>query len=145
MGTHDKSKAAPTHRRYGLIAAHNPQTGEMKYFISNAPANASLDAMLQAAFSRGHIEKWFERARQQAGFGAFEVRTDMSLIRHWLCSRPAMLFSAEQTHRFREKNSEDHPGASGAGCRGHRVENLATQPVRVREPDRKIERLATPQ
>jgi hypothetical protein len=86
MGTHDKSKAAPTHRRYGLIAAHNPQTGEMKYFISNAPANASLDAMLQAAFSRGHIEKWFERARQQAGFGAFEVRTDTSLIRHWLCS-----------------------------------------------------------
>jgi SRSO17 transposase len=100
--THEGSKAVPTDGQYWLIAAHNPQTGEMKYFVSNASANASVDAMLQAAFSRWHIEKWFERARQKAGFGAFEVRTYTSLIRHWLCSRLAMLFLAEQTPRLRE-------------------------------------------
>jgi len=84
--------------------------GELKYFISNAPANASLESMLKAAFARWHIEKWFERAKQLAGFGAFEVRNHTSLIRHWLCSRLAMLFLAEQTHRLRGEKSEDHIG-----------------------------------
>ena len=106
--THEKTVPQPTDRRYWLIAAKQPRTGEMKYFISNAAGNASLAAMLQAAFARWHIEKWFERAKQQAGFGAFEVRTYTSLIRHWLCSRLAMLFLAEQTHRLRGEKSEDH-------------------------------------
>jgi hypothetical protein len=29
-----------------------------------------------------HVEKWFERAKQETGFGDFEVRTYRSLIRH---------------------------------------------------------------
>ena len=47
--------------------------------------------------------------------GAFEVRTYCSLIRHWLCSRIAMLFLAEQTQRLRGEKSTDHAGASGEG------------------------------
>jgi len=105
----------PTDRRYWLIAAKHPTTGEMKYFISNASADASLKPMLQAAFARWHIEKWFERAKQQAGLGAFEVRNYTSLIRHWLCSRLAMLFLAEQTHRLRGEKSADHVGAGRRG------------------------------
>jgi len=111
--TREDRVGQPTDRQYWLIAAKHPTTGEMKYFISNAPANAPLEAMLQAAFARWHIEKWFERAKQQAGFGAFEVRTYTSLIRHWLCSRLAMLFIAEQTHRLRGEKSADH---IRAGC-----------------------------
>ena len=124
---HEKSQAQPTDRKYWLIAAHQPATGEMKYFISNASANASLKAMLQAAFARWHIEKWFERAKQEAGFGAFEVRTYQSLIRHWLCSRLAMLFLAEQTHRLRGEKWADHVGAGGAGGADAGVEALASQ------------------
>ena len=106
--TREDRVGQPTDRQYWLIAAKHPSTGEIKYFISNADANASLAAMLQAAFARWQIEKWFERAKQEAGFGAFEVRTYTSLIRHWLCSRLAMLFMAEQTHRLRKKKSADH-------------------------------------
>lgn len=102
----------PTDRRYWLIVAHNPQTKEVKYFVSNAAAHASCQDMLRAAFARWHVEKWFERAKQQCGFGAFEVRTYTSLIRHWLCSSLAMLFLAEQTTRLREKKSADHLRAS---------------------------------
>ena len=117
--THDpRGQAVPTDRRYWLIAAWNPRTGEMKYLISNAGAKASLASMLHAAFSRWQIEKWFERAKQEAGLGAFEVRTYQSLIRHWLCSRLAMLFLAEQTLRLRGEKSADHVRAGGA-CREH--------------------------
>lgn len=104
-----------TDRKYWLIVARHPATGEIKYFVSNAPASASLKEMLTAAFARWHVEKWFERAKQETGFGDFEVRTYTSLIRHWLCSRMAMYFLAEQTQRLRGEKSADHAGASGRG------------------------------
>lgn len=125
--THEMSHAQPTDRKYWLIAVHQPETGEMKYFVSNAPGNASLKPMLQAAFARWHIEKWFERAKQAVGFGAFEVRTYQSLIRHWLCSRLAMLFLAEQTLRLRGEKWADHTGAGGAGGADAGMESLASE------------------
>ncbi len=73
----------PTDRKYWLIVAQNVQTGETKYFISNAPCKESLTTLMEVAFSRWQVEKWFERAKQECGFGAFEVRTYTSLIRHW--------------------------------------------------------------
>ena len=103
----------PTDRLYWLIVARNTRTGEIKYFVSNAPGNASLKEMMRAGFARWHVEKWFERAKQEAGFGAFEVRTYTSLIRHWLCSRIAMYFLAAQTQRLRGEKPEDH---TGTGC-----------------------------
>jgi len=102
----------PTDRQYWLIVARNPATSEYKYFVSNAAASVSLIAMLRVSFARWHVEKWFERAKQEAGFGAFEVRTYTSLIRHWLCSCMVMYFLASQTQRLRGEKSADHPGAS---------------------------------
>lgn len=119
----------PTDRRYWLIAARNPQTGEMKYFVSNAPKRVCLREMLQAAFGRWHVEKWFERAKQECGFGAFEVRTYPGLMRHWLCSGMAMYFLAAQTQRLRGEKCEDHVRAGGRGGqlagRGHGEPQLA--------------------
>ena len=109
------SPSRPTDRQYWLIVARNPQTKEYKYFVSNAPKTARLEEMLEAGFARWHVEKWFERAKQETGLGAFEVRTYQSLIRHWLCSRMAMYFLATQTERLRGEKSTDHAGASGGG------------------------------
>lgn len=103
----------PSDRRYWLIVAESPETGEIKYFLSNAPASAAVPELLRVAFARWHIEKWFERAKQETGFGAFEVRTYDGLIRHWLCSRLAMYFLAASTQCLREKKSADHLGAGG--------------------------------
>ena len=105
----------PTDRQYWLIVARNPATKEIKYFVSNAPADAKLEEMLEVAFARWHVEKWFERAKQEAGLGAFEVRTYTSLIRHWFCSRMVMYFLAAQTQRLRGEKSADHAGAGGRG------------------------------
>ena len=105
----------PTDRTYWLVVAHNRQTDETKYFISNAPAKEKIETLLEIAFSRWQVEKWFERAKQECGFGAFEVRTYTSLIRHWLASRLAMYFLADQTTRLRGEKSADHPG-TGSRC-----------------------------
>lgn len=105
----------PTDREYWLIVAKNVATRETKYFVSNAAGGACWKEMMTAAFARWHVEMWFERAKQETGFGAFEVRTYTGLIRHWLCSRMAMYFLAEQTERLRGEKSADHIGAGGRG------------------------------
>ena len=125
---HQDGKAycpVPTDRTYWLIIAHNRQTGEVKYFVSNASAKETLETLMEIAFSRWHVEKWFERAKQECGFGAFEVRTYTSLIRHWLASRLAMYFLADQTTRLRGEKSEDHVGTGGRCSEYAGVEAMA--------------------
>ncbi len=114
----------PTDRQYWLIVARSPDTKEYKYFVSNAPKKAKLDEMLRAAFARWQVEMWFGRAKQETGFGAFEMRTYQSLIRHWLCSRMAMYFLVDQTERLRGEKSADHPGAGGGGGQRAGIEGL---------------------
>ena len=119
----------PTDRTYWLIVANNTKTGETKYFVSNAPVKEKLEVLLETAFARWHVEKWFERAKQECGFGAFEVRTYTSLIRHWLASRLAMYFLTDQTHRLRGGKSADNAGTSRR-CREYAgLENLADLPA----------------
>lgn len=103
--------STPTDRRYWLIVAKNPGSGETKYFLSNAPENAEPAEMLRAAFARWRVEKWFERAKQEVGFGDFEVRKYVALWRHWLCCRLAMYFLAAHTSELRGKKPTDHAGA----------------------------------
>ncbi|MEK7731758.1 MAG: transposase, partial [Planctomycetota bacterium] len=116
----------PTDRQYALIVARKVDTGEIKYFISNAAARVPLNDLLSAAFARWQIELWFHRAKQEAGLGAFEVRTYRSLLRHWFCSRLAMYFLAAQTQRLRGEKSGDHAGTGGGGDQRPGLDDLAT-------------------
>ena len=137
-------KNVPTDRRYWLIVAQSLQTGEIKYFLSNAPESVLAIDLLRVAFGRWHIEKWFERAKQETGFGAFEVRTYDGLIRHWLCSGVAMSFLAKQTKKLRGEKSADNPRTGGNGCKhaGRKgLENLAAI-VGGDRPDQSISPIA---
>ena len=111
----DHPVPVPTDRTYWLIVARQPTTGEVKYFVSNAPLSTPVDALLRVAFSRWQVEQWFHRAKQETGLGAFEVRTYKSLMRHWLICRIAMFFLARETRRFRKKKSTDYAGTSRGG------------------------------
>jgi len=133
-----KGKSVPTDRRYWLIVAESVATGERKYFVSNAVENANVRKLLYVAFSRWRIEKWFERGKQEAGFGAFEVRNYTSLIRHWLSSRIAMYFLASETQRLRGEKSADHAGASRRRDEPAGREDLADMAAIVRGADAQL-------
>lgn len=105
--------SCPTDRQYWLLVIRNVKSSEVKYLISNAAGGANWKQMMRATFARWHVEKWFERAKQEAGFGAFEVRRYTGLMRHWFCATVAMYFLAAQTQRLRGEKRTDHAGAGG--------------------------------
>lgn len=123
---------------YWLIVMRQPATGEVKYVISNAAEGASVEELIRILLSRWHVEKWFERAKQEAGLGAFEVRTYKSLIRHWLCVRIAMCFLSEQTTRLRGEKSKDHLRAGEPGRGDPGGENLETQLAGLERTDQAL-------
>ena len=110
----------PTDRTYWLVVARNVGSGEVKYFVSNAPPGTSLKLLLRVAFSRWGIEHVFRVAKTEIGFDHFEGRSYVGLMRHMTLCQLVMLFLAEQTTRLRGEK----PGAVGAddGADGAGVE-----------------------
>ena len=86
-----------------LIVARNVLTGEMKYFLSNAPEDTPAEVLLHVAFSRWHIERVFEQAKGQVGLDHFEVRHYLPLMRHLILSMVSLLFLVQETQRLRGK------------------------------------------
>jgi SRSO17 transposase len=102
-------------REYWLIVAKNVATGEIKYFISNAPPRMTLKRMLEAAFSRWGIEHLFRVAKTEIGLGHYEGRRYRGWIRHMMLCQLVLLFVAEQTERLRGEKSAGDQGAGVAG------------------------------
>ena len=53
---HLQRDGRPTDRTYWLIVARNVETGETKYFVSNAPPRTALLTLLKVAFCRWGVE-----------------------------------------------------------------------------------------
>jgi SRSO17 transposase len=98
-------------RTYWLIVARNLTTGEVKYFISNAPADMPVEKLLRVAFSRWNVEHTFRVAKSEVGFGHFEGRSYVALMRHMIMCLVVMGFVAEHTDRLRGEKPGDHDGA----------------------------------
>jgi SRSO17 transposase len=98
-----------------LLVAGNMETGELKYFYSNAPMEIALSKVVCVAFSRSHIEQLFEEGKQAVGLDAFEVRTYRSVQRHLVLSMLSVYFLSEQTTRLRGEKPlvEPVPGPGG--------------------------------
>jgi SRSO17 transposase len=61
-----------SNQTYWLIWARNPVTGEEKFFLSNAPAQASLKTLMRVAFSRWNVEHTFRVSKSELGFTHYE-------------------------------------------------------------------------
>lgn len=101
-----------------LIIAHNVLTGEVKYFLSNAPQQTPREEILHVAFSRAQIERLFEDAKGQVGWNQSEVRKYQPLMRHLILSMVSLLFLMRETDRPRKKKLtvECAPHPSSPGC-----------------------------
>jgi SRSO17 transposase len=105
----------PTARTYWLIVARNVATGEVKYFVSNAPPETPLEKLLRVAFRRWNVEHAIRVSKTEIGFGHFEGRNYVALMRHLILCLLVMGFVADQTDRLRGEKSGDHVGAGVPG------------------------------
>jgi SRSO17 transposase len=124
--------------RHRLILARNRQTGEKKYFLTNAPRRIGLRRVLLAAFVRWHVEHVFRVAKSEVGLTHFEGRSYVSLKRHWALCLVALAFVSLHTTQLRGEKSADHPGTSlpGPGPRLSEVPEPPTSHERNRVPGR---------
>jgi len=107
-------------RRYHLLAARDvldPST--VKYFISNASPETSVQTLLLVAFSRWHVERCFEDDKGEIGLDHYEGRRYPGLKRHLILSAVSHLFLAQVQQDLVEKKPR-LDGLPGAHRRGER-------------------------
>ncbi len=101
-----------------LIVTRHPLTGEIKYFVSNAPPGVRLEEILRVAFTRWRIERCFEDHKGEVGMSHFEGRSYLGLMRHLTLTAVSFLFLARVRARWKAQRGEgsapdDLPGSSG--------------------------------
>jgi hypothetical protein len=96
----------PTRPHHLLVAYNVREPEKIKYFISNAPENTTVETLLLVAFSRWKIERMFEDGKGELGMDHFEVRKFQSIRRHLILSCVSYLFLAE----FHRANRGEKPG-----------------------------------
>jgi SRSO17 transposase len=101
-----------------LLVCYHPFTGEIKYFLSNAPADTPVKKLLRVAFGRWRIERCFEDGKGEVGLDHWEGRRWLGLKRHLILTTVSYLFLAKACQRLRgEKSGMDRlPGACGCRC-----------------------------
>jgi SRSO17 transposase len=103
---------------YHLLVCYHPFTSEIKYFLSNAPADAPVKKLLRVAFGRWCIERCFEDSKGEVGLDHWEGRRWIGLKRHLILTTVSYLFLTKACQRLRgEKSGLDRlPGARGHRC-----------------------------
>lgn len=159
------SKEGWSARAYWLIWASNDETGEEKFFLSNAAAGTPVAVLVRVAFRRACVEHCFRVCKSELGFAHFEGRNYKALMRHLSLCLLALGFVAEHTQRLRgEKSGADDgaglPGAARAepglaaaaagddrpGLRaGHHRVSPGPQPGRARVEEEKDPRRPDPE
>ena len=111
----------PGMRMHLIVARNATNPEEIKYFVSNAPEDTSVEVLLLVAFSRWRVERCFEDQKQEVGLDQWEGRRWLGLKRHLIITAVSYLFLSRIRKQFGEKKSRPHglPSAyrgSGTGA-----------------------------
>ena len=101
--------------RHRLLVARNRETGEVKYFITNARPGVGLGAVLAAAFARWQVEHVIRVAKSEVGLTHYEGRHYLGLMRHLILCTLVLGFVAVHTERLRGEKPGPDPGAGVPG------------------------------
>lgn len=86
-----------------LILRRDPETGEQKAFVSNAPASVTSTRLVALSGMRWPIEQIFEVAKQQLGMGDYEVRSWPGWHHHMTLVILAHFFLVRLQRRLKKK------------------------------------------
>jgi SRSO17 transposase len=104
----DDRKAA---KQRWLYLRKDPKTHEIKYCISNAPAETSLKEMIRVCVLRWPIEQSFQEGKSELGMGDYEHRSWPAWHRHMTFVFLAQLFLL-RIRGLLKKNTRSHFAAN---------------------------------
>jgi SRSO17 transposase len=116
MITVKNENGLPGMRMHLVVARNALKPEEIKFFLSNAAPEVSVQTLLLVAFSRWRVERCFEDQKQEVGLDQWEGRRWLGLKRHLILTSVSYLFLARVRKNQREKKSGPH-GVPGS-CRG---------------------------
>ena len=87
-----------------VVFRRNVETGVIKYFLSNAPADTPLSTLIRIAGLRWPIETCFEEGKQHLGMGDYEVRTWTGWHHHMTLCLLAHHFLVQAQQRLKKKH-----------------------------------------
>ena len=110
-------KGLPGMRLHLVVARNALNPEEVKFFLSNAAEETSVQTLLLVAFSRWRVERCFEDQKQEVGLDQWEGRRWLGLKRHLILTSVSYLFLARVRKKRRGEKSgpDDLPGAC-CGC-----------------------------
>jgi SRSO17 transposase len=86
-----------------LILRRNPSTGEVKYFLSNAPLQTQLVTFAWVSGMRWPIETCFEEGKQELGLGDYQLRSWTGWHHHMTLCILAHFFLVRLQIRLKDK------------------------------------------
>jgi len=95
----------PNARCWSLIVRKDKADNKVKYSLSNAAKETSLERLVYMQAQRYLVERVFQDAKNQCGMGDYQARGWRSWYHHMAIIMMAMLFMLEQ----RLKNKDDLP------------------------------------
>lgn len=100
-----------------LLLRLDPESGEQKAFLSNAPATLSGTRLVTVSGMRWPVEQIFEVAKQELGLGDYEVRSWPGWHHHMTLVTLAHFFLVRLQHRLKKSPDADAAaGLSAAQC-----------------------------
>jgi SRSO17 transposase len=129
----DEMPGEPMHL---MVARNVLDENEVKFFVSNAPAETPVSKLLLVGFSRWRVERCFEDQKSEIGLDQYEGRRYQGLKRHLILSCVSYLFLSRMREEFGGgKSGVDRvPGAYG---------DCGVDPVLVAGPERFEEAVGT--
>jgi SRSO17 transposase len=101
-----------------VVLRRNPLTGELKTYLSNAPAKVPLATLVRQSGMRWPIETCFEEGTQALGMGEYEVRSWRGWHHHMTLVILAHFFLVRMRLRLKKSAGFDPAPGAGAAARG---------------------------
>jgi SRSO17 transposase len=110
----DRVRGEPLH---AVVARHVLREGDLKFFLSNAPADTPTQTLLWVGLTRHRVERCFQDQKSELGLDHYEGRTYRGLIRHLQLTCVSYLFLMRATERRRgEKPGVDCTTSPSGRC-----------------------------
>jgi SRSO17 transposase len=101
-----------------LVLRRHVLTGELKTYLSNAPADTPLTTLVRLSGMRWPIETAFEDGKQYLGMGDYEVRSWRGWHHHMTLVILAHFFLVRRRLRLKKSAGADPAPSAGAAARG---------------------------